>query len=128
MSKKILIIDDDRELAELFGGFLQTFGYPPPCYAGDGREGLFRLERDESISLVITDLEMPNLNGQEFINACRNLYPDKKIILMSGEFFPDDDLIATAKRYSADAVLPKPFLPHKVLDALTIAGVSPKMF
>ncbi|MDP3661266.1 MAG: response regulator, partial [bacterium] len=113
MPKKILIVDDDRVLAELLGTFLQTFGYPPVCYAGDGLEGLFCLEQDISISLIFTDKEMPNMEGPEFIKQCRSTYPGKKIIYMSGTLSTDDDLIAAAKEVGADAAIPKPFLPHK---------------
>ena len=125
--KKILIVDDDRPLAELLGMFLQTFGYPTPVYAGDGHEGVFALTQ-ENISLVFTDLEMPHMDGAQFIKACRSHGPLPKIILMSGSFSHDDDTAALANKYNANAVLPKPFLPHKVLDALTIAGVNPDMF
>lgn len=126
--KKILIIDDDRPLAEILGMFLQTFGYPKPLYAGDGAEGLFAMENDTEIVLIFTDREMPNMEGPEFIKQCRSTYQGKKIIYMSGTISVDDDLNVTAKEVGADAALPKPFLPHKVFDALTIAGVNPDMF
>lgn len=126
--KKILIIDDDRPLAELLGMFLQTFGYPEPVYAGDGNEGLFCLKQEPNIVLVFTDREMPHLDGLEFIEQCRKKNLQIKIILMSGALTSDDDLIAFAKEIRADAALPKPFLPHKVLDALTLAGISPAIF
>src|SRR3989338_6032035 len=69
--KKILIIDDDRPLAELLGMFLTTFGYPPPVYAGDGNDGLFVLIQ-ENIGVIFTDLEMPNMDGETFIKNYRN--------------------------------------------------------
>ena len=126
--KKILIIDDDRPLAELLGMFLTTFGYPPPVYAGDGNDGLFVLIQ-ENIGVIFTDLEMPNMDGETFIKNYRNsTQAFARVILMSGQFSPNDDFLALAKQYNVDAVLSKPFLPHRVLDALTIAGIRPNMF
>lgn len=128
--KKILIVDDDRMLAELLGNLLETFGYPAPVYSGDGLEGLYALEYYPEVILVFTDREMPNMDGPTFIQKCRRTYKDReiKIVYTSGSLDTDDDLIAAAREVGADAALPKPFLPHKVLDALTIADVNPKMF
>lgn len=126
--KKILIIDDDRPLAELLGMLLKIFGYPEPRYAGDGAEGLFVMENDADIALIFTDREMPNMEGPEFIKQCRGKYWDKRIIYMSGTIGQDDDLTTIAKEVGADAAIPKPFLPHRLLDALTIAGMSPRLF
>lgn len=126
--KKILIVDDDRELAEILGKFLGVFGYPQPIYGGNGKEGLFALMETADIILVFTDLEMPGMGGSDFIQNCRTAKLPIKIILMSGTFSQGDDLTKLAKEYGADAILAKPFLPHRVLDALTIAEISPALF
>lgn len=126
--KKILIVDDDQPLAEVLGMFLQTFGYPQASFAHDGGEGLLFMREHPEVTLIFTDLEMPNVDGREFIVGCRKAGYTTKIIYMSGTIGNDDDLVAIAKEIGADAALPKPFLPHKVLDALTIAGVNPSMF
>lgn len=128
VSKKILIVDDDRVLADMLGIFLETFGYPKPVYAGDGAEGLYAMECDAEITLIFTDREMPNMEGPEFIEKCRRTYQEKKIIYMSATLNAEDDLIAVAKEVGADAALPKPFFPHGVMDALAIVGVNPEMF
>ncbi len=126
---KILIIDDNRCLAEILDRFLMTFGYPEATLANDGGEGLLFLKENPEVALVFTDLAMPNVNGEELIQKSRESGYTGKIILMSGQFPYDVDMAACQCRgYRVDAKLPKPFLPHKVLDALTIAGVNPSMF
>ncbi len=115
-------------LAEILGKFLETFGYPHSGLAHDGGEALLFLEEHPEVRLIFTDLEMPNVDGREFIRHYREKGGTAKIVLMSGTFTPEDHLAILAKEANANAALPKPFLPHTVFDALTVAGVSPKMF
>lgn len=128
MKKTILIVDDDMFLAELLGKFLITLGYPQAAFAHDGGEGLLFLELNPDTKLVFTDLEMPNVDGEEFIKRFRSAGYEAKVIIMTGNITVDDNLADYAARVGADAALPKPFLPHKVFDALTMAGISPVVF
>ncbi len=128
METKILIVDDDVILAEMLGRFLETFGYPQSGLSHDGGEALLFLEEHPEVCLIFTDLEMPNVDGRDFIRQYHEKGGTAKIILMSGTFTPEDSLAILAKEAHANAALPKPFLPHTVFDVLTFAGVSPKMF
>jgi two-component system chemotaxis sensor kinase CheA len=67
---KILVVEDSFTVRELQRSILEAAGYPVVT-ARHGREGLERLAAQHDIAMVITDLEMPELNGLELTRACR---------------------------------------------------------
>jgi len=80
--KAILLVEDELLLREGVQENLEVHGYTV-IGAGDGKEALEWLDQTE-ISLIITDLVMPNMNGVEFINQVRLKYPKLPIIVSSG--------------------------------------------
>jgi two-component system chemotaxis response regulator CheY len=69
MSKTILAVDDSRSILDMVRFALEPLGYEI-IDAEDGEEGFSRLESGP-VDLVITDLNMPKLNGIEFISKVR---------------------------------------------------------
>ncbi|MGE5247590.1 MAG: response regulator, partial [Verrucomicrobiota bacterium] len=67
MKGTILIVDDERNQREILGAILKSEGYHP-LLAGGGEEALRLLER-EPVDLVLTDLIMPGMTGEELIDA-----------------------------------------------------------
>jgi len=63
----ILVVDDERNQREILGAILKSEGYNP-LLAGSGEEALRVLER-ENVDLVLTDLIMPGMTGEELIDA-----------------------------------------------------------
>jgi DNA-binding response OmpR family regulator len=80
--KAILLVEDELLLREGVMENLEAHGYTV-IGAGDGKEALEWLDQTE-ISLIITDLVMPNMNGVEFIKQVRLKYPKVPIIVSSG--------------------------------------------
>ncbi|KPA15358.1 Chemotaxis protein cheA, partial [Candidatus Magnetomorum sp. HK-1] len=72
--KKILLVEDTIFLQQLEKRYLETDGYDVTV-AEDGKEGL-EILKNESFDLIVSDIEMPRMNGWEFIKAIRN---DKKL-------------------------------------------------
>jgi two-component system, chemotaxis family, sensor kinase CheA len=68
---KILVVEDSFTVRELQKSILEAAGYRVVT-ARDGRDALDVLDRDDEIDLVLTDLEMPELNGLELTIAIRN--------------------------------------------------------
>ena len=64
------MVEDSFTVRELQRSILEAAGYPVVT-ARDGREGLLAIERDAGIALVVTDLEMPGLDGLEITRAIR---------------------------------------------------------
>ena len=80
--KKILVVDDDVQFAELMLKALRFFGHEA-VHAGDAKQAL-KLYDSQTVSLVLTDLIMPDMEGVELIMALRRRNPGVKIIAMSG--------------------------------------------
>ncbi|MBI2510962.1 MAG: response regulator [Opitutae bacterium] len=111
----ILVIDDETPIRELLGPVLEHFGYRP-LLAADGLEGLslFRTRRSE-ISVVITDLMMPTMQGPEVIAELREIDPDVRIVAMSGAI----DLQARVEEIPGRlALLHKPVTTERLLSVL----------
>ncbi len=90
MSKKILVIDDKKELRTLLKQYLSQEGFDVST-AADGREGLF-VARQEKPDLILLDLMMPEMGGYEFLR-------------IYGREASTPTLILTAKTEENDKVL-----------------------
>lgn len=105
MKKKILVIEDDESMREILTILLQEEGYEVET-ARDGQEAILILGK-QWFDLVITDFNMPEINGIGVIKFIRKRDSNIKIILISGE---DMKLMyPAAKNAGADKVIPKNF-------------------
>ncbi len=119
-AEEILLVDDDRVIQKMVGGFLQRRGYRVRT-AADGIEAL-RLVQEHLPALVITDVRMPELNGIELTARLRGGHRTAGVpILMFSEMGEVQDALA-GYAVGADDYLPKPFelaiLEAKVLSLL----------
>ena len=81
MKGTVLVVDDERNQREILGAILKSEGYIPLLASG-GVEALRLLER-EAVDLVITDLVMPGMTGEELIDAVLARNPGMPILLSS---------------------------------------------
>ena len=93
--QKVLVIDDDKDVRDLLSRLLKDAGYRP-IDARDGKEGLERT-KDEP-ALIILDLEMPRMDGFEFLdNYIKDVPEDKRapVLVFSGKDLTDvqEDLL-----------------------------------
>lgn len=110
MDRRILIVDDEREIAELIGIYLKNEGFLTEM-AFDGEQALEAYER-EPFDLVILDIMMPKLDGLE---VCRRLRKDQNVpILMVSAKTQDMDKIMGLMT-GADDYMSKPFNPLELL-------------
>ena len=75
---RILVVDDDKEFADLLVEHLSNLGYSA-AVAYSGREGLSRFENGD-FQLVITDLKMPEMDGMELLEAVKAR--DSRVVVM----------------------------------------------
>jgi len=109
MAKPILIVDDNPNMSSLLSDMLEVFDYTSER-AGDGHEALTKL-KDQSFSMVITDMRMPNMTGLELIEQIKNQYPRIPVVLISGYSINQFDDAAGPK---PDGFLAKPFMMSDV--------------
>ena len=110
MSRKVLVVDDDRKTVELIRLYLERDGYRViPAY--DGREALeiFRLRQPD---LVVLDLMLPFIDG---LDICRTLRAESKvpIIMLTARTMEDDKLLGLD--IGADDYITKPFSPRELV-------------
>lgn len=100
-----LVIDDDPAILGLIRQLLEQRGYGVSV-ASDGAEGL-SVVHEHSIDLIFLDLEMPVMNGVEFLRRLQETDREVPVIIVTG--YPDGDLMAEAVQFTPVLVIPKPF-------------------
>ncbi|OGS21580.1 MAG: hypothetical protein A2252_00120 [Elusimicrobia bacterium RIFOXYA2_FULL_39_19] len=119
MSKKILIIDDEKVIRELLFVNLQQTGYEVSL-ASNGEEAL-DLVRWKFFDIIMLDLVMPKMYGLEFIKELKDIrytIDNKKpaVILMTA--FSANELVEEAKTLGAVTCIYKPFDVKEVLNTI----------
>lgn len=119
MSQKILVVDDSPTIVKFVSFSLKNSGFDVVT-ATDGMDAIEKISRlAEPVDLVITDLNMPNLDGYSLIGTLRKneAYRDTPIIILSSEEGDDDRERGLA--VGANSYLVKPFKSSKLLDEVS---------
>jgi DNA-binding response OmpR family regulator len=111
---RILVIEDNLDLRDYLRLALETQGYQV-LTARNGEEALGYLN-GHPVDVVLTDIFMPEMDGIETIAALRKLFPDIRVIAMSGR--PGVDYLAVARELGVARTLRKPFDIEELLAAL----------
>jgi two-component system, chemotaxis family, chemotaxis protein CheY len=115
-AKTILTVDDSATIRDMLFAALSTLGYRV-LQAADGIDGLASL-RDETPDVIVTDINMPRLDGIGFIKHVRqdSRYCSTPILVLTTE--SDPDCKARARAAGATGWIEKPFDPVKLADAI----------
>jgi CheY-like chemotaxis protein len=106
----VLVVEDEEIVRELVCEVLQEQGYNILC-ARDGVDALKLAENfDGKIHLLVTDVIMPNMNGQELAAQLSTLRPDMKVLYVSG--YSDNDIGDHGVLDPRFELLQKPFTPQ----------------
>ncbi|MEL7255384.1 MAG: response regulator [Pseudomonadota bacterium] len=116
MSLKILAIDDSRTMRNLLQATLGPAGFDVDV-AEDGEDGL-RVFDDTDPDVVITDINMPKLDGFGFIEAARKRQRDRIVPILVLSTESGDDMKARARASGASGWIVKPFDEQKLLWAI----------
>jgi two-component system, chemotaxis family, sensor histidine kinase and response regulator PixL len=116
-AQSILIIDDSPMARNLLTIALQKHGYNV-FQAADGKEALAVLGREANIQAVFSDVEMPVMNGFEFLRACRKDHPAEQLPVIMLTSRSSDKHKGIAKLLGANAYLSKPFIERDMIQAL----------
>jgi two-component system chemotaxis response regulator CheY len=113
MAKTILTVDDSASIRQMIKLTLSNAGYNV-IEAGDGTQGL-STARGNKVDLVLTDLNMPGMDGVSLTREIRKLqaYAGVPIILLTTE--SDDTRKQAAKAAGATGWITKPFQPEQLL-------------
>jgi two-component system, chemotaxis family, chemotaxis protein CheY len=116
MSMKILTVDDSRTMRDMLRLALTSAGFEV-VQAVDGKDGLDALER-ENPEIVITDINMPKMDGFGFIEGARRTdrFRIVPILVLTTESDPDKK--QRARNAGATGWIVKPFDPTKLVDVI----------
>jgi two-component system chemotaxis response regulator CheY len=112
MARKILIVEDENDIRNLYGLLMRSTGYEV-IEACDGKDALEKFTA-APCELVITDMNMPRMGGLELIKELRRRSSQVHIILITGY-----GTLETEKRafsLGSDEYMPKPFDMQELLD------------
>lgn len=115
-SGTVLVIDDEEVIRVMVTRLLERSGFDV-LTAADGRAGVdvFRAYAD-TISVVLLDIAMPHLRGDQAFNLIRISRPDARIVLMSG--YSEEDITNRIVSDSHVSVLQKPFAPDELRERM----------
>ena len=114
--KKILIVDDEKDIVETLAFMLKTKGFECIC-AYDGEEGL-SLAKSSNPDLIILDVMMPKINGYKICRLLKfdNKYKNIPIIMITARSQDEDKIIG--EETGADEYITKPFEFSEVLEKI----------
>jgi two-component system chemotaxis response regulator CheY len=113
---RFLIVDDSATMRRIMVNSLDRIGFSDCVVAADGNEALERF--DESFACVITDWNMPNLGGIEFVRALRALPGGATVpVIMVTTRSVREDIIDAAKA-GVNQYIVKPFTPQVLKEKL----------
>lgn len=118
MSRRILIVDDDRDNAESIADILAMHGHEVEL-AFTGEEAIRRFA-ERAFDLTLMDVKLPGINGVEAFFDLRRQRADAQIIMMTG--FSVERLLANALLSGACGILHKPFAVSDLLNKIAQVG------
>ena len=116
-----LVIDDSRAVRMLLGKILGEQGFEV-FFAGNGREGLDRLEENPEIRLILVDWNMPVMDGLEFIQAVRSVQAWDEVQLVMVTTESQSEQLQRALAAGANEYVMKPFTAEVLIAKLSLLG------
>ncbi len=111
LGKKVIFVDDSLTMRRIILNALKKIGFTNIIEAENGLDALEKMEKQE-VDLVLTDWNMPEMNGEQFVKELRSNEKYKKLpILMITTRGMKDDVI-TAVKLGVNGYVVKPFTPE----------------
>ncbi|MBV1869727.1 MAG: response regulator [Gammaproteobacteria bacterium] len=108
MSRRVLVVDDNKDFRDMLGHFLDTLGYSVDI-AKSAKQGLKKANCFQP-DLIVVDIIMPSMDGYDFLRELNKSSNDAKVIAVSGGGWLDkNEYLQTAELLGADYSFSKPF-------------------
>jgi CheY-like chemotaxis protein len=118
--RKVMVLDDDSDLATLVkqilqkDGFNNVFSFTDPLLALEH----FRINHKD-YSLIISDIRMPVMNGFQFVSEARKINPKIKILLMTAFEINDKEFAQALPKPKIDGLIRKPATSKQILSIVS---------
>jgi DNA-binding response OmpR family regulator len=121
MSKKILYIEDERQIAEIYAELLRAHGYDVDLQF-DGKSGLDQA-RSEPYDVILLDLMLPQISGIDVLNALRDksqspTFSDNTYIIILTNFDVDDMVRREINQKAQGYLIKVEYTPKKLIEYL----------
>ncbi len=118
MSKRVLTVDDSPTMRRIIVNSLKKIGFSDIIEADNGADALDKLNSNE-VDLIITDWNMPEMNGEQFVKALRadEKYKTIPILMITTRGMKDD--VLTAVKMGVNGYVVKPFTPDVLKQKLS---------
>ena len=115
VKRRILVVDDDENICELFNDFLKREGHEPTTVK-DGADAFYHAQKSRW-DLVFLDLSLPVLNGWDIIKRLREIQPGIKVVITTG--LPcEEEIRKVGEEKGAIDFLQKPFLLNQITEVI----------
>jgi CheY-like chemotaxis protein len=112
----VLVVDDEAPIRQIARRILEDEGYQV-TEASNGQEAIALLAQGAPLDLLIADLDMPQLGGDEMVRRVRATRPDLKVLYATGHI---DRLMDTRPLWEGEAFLDKPFGAADLREAVSL--------
>jgi DNA-binding NtrC family response regulator len=109
---KILVIEDEVDLCKIVKLNLERTGEFEVVMAYSGEDGL-REARTTAFDLVVTDFDLPGMDGGAVVDAMKAMRPDRPVVLCT-VYYDDPDTIMPEVRKKVDGVIGKPYTHEEI--------------
>lgn len=115
---KVLVVDDSPTMRRIVVQMVKRLGYSDIVEAGDGQEALSRLQAENDIGLVLSDWNMPVMNGLELTQAIRSdeQFAKLPILMVTTRNMKED--IVIAMKAGVNNYVTKPFDPKTIKEKI----------
>ncbi len=113
--KRVLIVEDDRTMAEALVQLLERQGYATRAVES-AEKALELLEKDPDYHVVLTDLVLPGMDGMKLLTRIKETYPDIEVVIMTG--YGTIRSAVEAMKLGASDYITKPFDKDELLKVL----------
>lgn len=114
--KKILLVDDNRHFLHSFALIIRSYFENYELLTAENGQQAIALLESNSVSVILTDIEMPYVDGFGVMEYAKQNCPDVPIIIMTGSWSLDLEFLV--EKTGVVACLEKPFLPSKAIQVL----------
>ena len=112
---RVMVVDDDSRMRQVLAKLLESSGFDAVEEVGDGEEALARLEQTH-VDLIVTDCQMPRMDGIALVTALRAKGDATPVIMLSGQ--DDPQMVVRAIRAGVNNYVPKPIHPENFFEKI----------
>jgi two-component system, NtrC family, response regulator HydG len=115
VSRRVLVVDDDRQMVKTIRAILDHRGWQStPAYSGE--EAVAAAHGQPPFNAVLMDVRMPGMNGVDACLAMHQVHPDMPVFLMTA--YAAQEILAQARRAGVVTIMPKPIAWPKLMAQL----------